>query len=149
MQANSHIGCQPCNCDVGGSFGPGCNQNTGQCRCRPRIEGIRCDRPIQDHYHPTLWQHQYEAESGRTPDGQPVRFAIDSKEFPDFSWRGFTAFSPIQDQIILDVDVRKASVYRLLLHYKNPTSGLVEIEVKLVPLNQDREQQSRGKLFFY
>lgn len=47
-----------CNCDVGGSIGIGCNQVTGQCKCRPRIGGLKCDQPIEDHYFPTLWQYK-------------------------------------------------------------------------------------------
>jgi laminin alpha 3/5 len=58
---------------------------------------------------------QYEAEDGMTPDRKPVRFAIDTTEFPDYSWRGFAVFSPIQDEIQLDVEISKPSVYRLLL----------------------------------
>ncbi|KAI1731321.1 laminin EGF domain-containing protein [Ditylenchus destructor] len=149
MRSDSQIGCQACNCDVGGAIGTSCNQNTGQCRCRPRIDGLKCDRPIQDHYFPTLWQHKYEAEEGRLPDGKPLRFAIDPEEFPNFSWRGFTVFSPIQDEIVLEVDIRKSAVYKLLFHYKNPTDVPVDVEVKLTPFDTktpDFEQTAKAVL---
>lgn len=74
------------------------------------------------------------------PDGKNVRFAIDADEFLNFSWRGFVVFSPIQDEIILDINIRKSAVYRLLLHYKNPTKVPVEVEVKFIPVNR----QSQG-----
>lgn len=64
-----------------------------------------------------------------------MRFAIDANEFPNFSWRGFVVFSSIQDEIILDINIRKSAIYRLLLHYKNPTKVSVEVEVKFIPVN--------------
>jgi laminin alpha 3/5 len=77
---------------------------------------------------------QYEAEDGRLPDGKNVRYAIDREEFPDFSWRGFVVFSTIQDEIVLDVNIRKSAVYKLLAHYRNPTEVNVELEAKFVPI---------------
>ncbi|XP_015426035.1 PREDICTED: laminin subunit alpha-3-like [Myotis davidii] len=42
------VGCQPCNCSSVGTAGmvgtPECHPDHGQCRCRPRISGWRCDR---------------------------------------------------------------------------------------------------------
>ncbi|CAB0018860.1 unnamed protein product [Nesidiocoris tenuis] len=35
-------GCQPCNCNVTGSKGPGCDEN-GQCVCRTGVTGLQCD----------------------------------------------------------------------------------------------------------
>lgn len=103
--------------------------------------GRRCDKPIKDHYFPTLWQLKYEAESGRQADGKPVRYAIDKNEFPDYSYRGYAVFSPIQDEIYLDIDVKRASVYRLLFHYKNPTDIFVELAATFVPI----ETNANGK----
>jgi usherin len=38
-------GCmQPCNCDPYGSLGPYCNQSSGQCSCKPKISGIKCNK---------------------------------------------------------------------------------------------------------
>ncbi|MEQ2164365.1 hypothetical protein GOODEAATRI_006014 [Goodea atripinnis] len=36
--------CKPCNCDIQGSEYDQCD-DSGQCRCRPGFEGLRCDRP--------------------------------------------------------------------------------------------------------
>lgn len=50
---------------------------------------------------------QYEAEDGHTEDQRPVRFAVDAGLFPDYKYRGYAVFSPIQEKIIMDIDVAK------------------------------------------
>uniref|UniRef100_A0A914HKE2 Uncharacterized protein n=1 Tax=Globodera rostochiensis TaxID=31243 RepID=A0A914HKE2_GLORO len=91
----------------------------------------------------------YEAEDGRLPDGKNVRYAIDANEFRNFSWRGFVVFSTIQEEIVLDVNIHKSSVYKLLVHYRNPTEVNVELEAKLVPVHtqtSDSEQFAKAVL---
>uniref|UniRef100_A0A7E4ULG0 Laminin subunit alpha-1 n=1 Tax=Panagrellus redivivus TaxID=6233 RepID=A0A7E4ULG0_PANRE len=149
MNPHSHVGCEPCNCDVGGSLGQSCNVHTGQCRCRARVEGLKCDEPMKNHYFPSLWHMQYEAEDATLPNGKPVRYAIDQAAFPDFSYKGFAVFSPIQKEIHLDVDVRRSSMYKLLLHYINPTSVPIDLAVSVTPLGtatSDFQQNATGVL---
>ncbi|XP_012410390.1 laminin subunit alpha-2, partial [Trichechus manatus latirostris] len=35
--------CQPCRCNVNGSFSEVCHTQTGQCECRPNVQGWKCD----------------------------------------------------------------------------------------------------------
>ncbi|XGW07796.1 hypothetical protein V3C99_010722 [Haemonchus contortus] len=133
LEGFNQLGCQPCNCDIGGALRADCDGITGQCRCRPRVTGLRCDKPIDNHYFPTLWHHQYEAEDGHTDDQRPVRFAVDEAQFPSYSWRGYAVFSPIQEKINMDIDVAKASVYRLLFKYHNPTMVPITAVVDVAP----------------
>ncbi|XP_036024630.1 LOW QUALITY PROTEIN: laminin subunit alpha-2 [Onychomys torridus] len=35
--------CQPCHCNTNGSFSEICHTRTGQCECRPNVQGRRCD----------------------------------------------------------------------------------------------------------
>ncbi|XP_060046469.1 laminin subunit alpha-2 [Erinaceus europaeus] len=35
--------CQPCPCNVNGSFSEVCHTRTGQCDCKPNVQGWRCD----------------------------------------------------------------------------------------------------------
>lgn len=63
-----------------------------------------------------------------------MRFAIDAAEFPRFSWKGFVVFSTIQEEIVLDLNIRKSAVYKILAHYRNPTEVNVELEAKFVPV---------------
>ena len=65
-----------CECNPGGSVDNNCNKITGECHCKPRVMGQRCDEPMQLHYFPTLYQHLYEAEDGVTPQNTPVRYVF-------------------------------------------------------------------------
>ncbi|CAI4221509.1 unnamed protein product [Auanema sp. JU1783] len=146
LQGFNQLGCETCDCDIGGAVRGDCDIITGQCRCRPRITGRKCDKPIENHYFPTLWHNQYEAEEGHTEDNKPVRFAVDGVEFKNFSWRGYAVFSPIQEVLILEVDITKSSVYRLLLKYKNPTPVQITADVTLSPRalsSHDQEQKEK------
>ncbi|XP_021568496.1 laminin subunit alpha-3, partial [Carlito syrichta] len=47
-------GCEGCNCSRWGTIGAAtleCDQDSGQCRCKPRITGRRCDRCASGFYH--------------------------------------------------------------------------------------------------
>ncbi|XP_006835184.1 PREDICTED: laminin subunit alpha-3 [Chrysochloris asiatica] len=47
-------GCEGCNCSRRGSLEttiPECDQESGQCRCKPRITGRQCDRCFSGFYH--------------------------------------------------------------------------------------------------
>ncbi|CAB4044184.1 Hypothetical predicted protein, partial [Paramuricea clavata] len=61
----SSTGCKPCDCDPGGSYDNFCDAVTGQCRCRPGIEGRKCDRVIPGYYYALSDNLKYEAEDAR------------------------------------------------------------------------------------
>ena len=85
-----------CNCDVGGSRDLVCDKDSGQCTCRPRVNGRRCDSPLTNHYFPTLYHHMYEMEEGHSPHGRDVRYGYNQDIFPNFSWRGYAIMSRTQ-----------------------------------------------------
>ena len=60
------------------------------------LKCLRSFRPISTHYFPTLYQHKYELEDGRTVRGGPVRYGYDDNIFPGYSWRGYCVLSHIQ-----------------------------------------------------
>ncbi|XP_027272363.1 laminin subunit beta-3 [Cricetulus griseus] len=37
-------GCRACDCNFGGTKGPGCDKASGRCLCRPGVTGPRCDQ---------------------------------------------------------------------------------------------------------
>ncbi|PIO64604.1 hypothetical protein TELCIR_13762 [Teladorsagia circumcincta] len=75
----------------------------------------------------------YEAEDGHTDDQRAVRFAVYETQFPAYSWTSSAVFSPIQEKINMDIDVAKASVYRLLFKYHNPTTVPITATVEVAP----------------
>ena len=91
-----HLICIDCGCDVGGSVNNICDKETGQCTCRPRVNGRTCKEPLQTHYFPTLYQYQYEAEDGHTPANTPVRYGFNESVFRSYSWKGYAVFSQLQ-----------------------------------------------------
>lgn len=46
----------------------------------------------------------------------------------------FAVFSHIQDEIVLDLSIKKATIYKLLLHYRNPNEVPIEVEFRFVPV---------------
>ncbi|TKC51803.1 hypothetical protein EI555_017678, partial [Monodon monoceros] len=42
--------CQPCLCNANGSFSEVCHAQTGQCECKPNVQGRQCDE-----CKPTMW----------------------------------------------------------------------------------------------
>ncbi|ESO00345.1 hypothetical protein HELRODRAFT_192596 [Helobdella robusta] len=100
-----------CKCDVGGSQSNRCDY-AGKCTCKPMIHGTKCDQ---------------------TSDGNSVRFGFDSNEFHGYSWRGYAIFSRIQDEVLLDLDVRKAGLYRVVYHYLNKNNQATTAEVRVTP----------------
>jgi len=52
--------------------------------------------PIATHYFPTLYHDKYELEDGYTPTGGAVRYGFDSRQFAEYSWRGYAVYSRLQ-----------------------------------------------------
>ncbi|KAJ8950386.1 hypothetical protein NQ314_007925 [Rhamnusium bicolor] len=64
-------GCQPCDCDPGGSYDNFCDVITGQCKCREHMTGRNCDIPKQQYFTASLDFLLYEAEASKS-SGQVV-----------------------------------------------------------------------------
>ena len=73
LMEDNLFGCLDCGCNIGGSLNGVCDKVSGDCMCRPRVMGQRCDRPIDLHYFPNFHQFKYEAENGRTEYTDAVR----------------------------------------------------------------------------
>ncbi|XP_023128669.2 laminin subunit alpha-5 isoform X1 [Amphiprion ocellaris] len=119
LQEKNYFGCQGCQCDIGGSAGQSCAERNGQCRCRPNVEGPKCNLPRADHYFPDLHHLKFEIEEGTMLDGRPVRFGYNPLEFPDFSWRGYAQMSPIQSKVLVSVSVSSPDLFHVVLRYAN------------------------------
>ncbi|KAK3546887.1 hypothetical protein QTP86_003815 [Hemibagrus guttatus] len=119
LDSNNYFGCQGCQCDIGGSVIPSCEERNGRCRCRPNVEGPKCNHPRPDHYFPDLHHLKFEVEEGTTLDGRPVRFGYNPLEFEGFSWRGYAQMSPIQPRVMVEVVVGAPDLFHVVLHYVN------------------------------
>ncbi|CAH1775060.1 unnamed protein product, partial [Owenia fusiformis] len=143
LQEYNLFGCTNCQCDVGGALDNTCRQSDGQCSCRPRIRGRQCDKPISKHFFPTLHENKFEFEDGRTSTGGKVRYNFDSNAFPDYSWRGYAIMSRLQEEVLVDVDITKPSLYRLVFRYVSRNSAPITAEVTVTPdTSVDAEQSS-------
>lgn len=126
LSVANYFGCQDCACNVGGSYSFNCDQITGSCMCRQRIEGRRCDRPTKAHYLPNLYQYQYEIEDGIGFPFARVRYEYDESVFPNFSWKGYANFSDAQKEVTLYINVERNSFYQVIIAYHNPSNELVK-----------------------
>ena len=104
-------------------------------------------RPLDQHYFPTLYQHKYEMEDGHTPSGGAVRYGFDNAVFEDYSWRGYAIFSRLQDEVLVDVDIQKPSLYRLIFRYVSRNVGSVTAEVTITPMTSTDVQQTSTVVF--
>ncbi|KAM6455807.1 laminin subunit alpha-5 isoform 2-T2 [Liasis olivaceus] len=127
LESGNYFGCEGCRCDIGGSVGPLCEEKTGACQCRQNTKGPTCSEPAEGYYIPDLHHLKYELEEGTTVDGRPVRFGYSPLEFEDFSWRGYTQMSPIQNKVKVTIHVREGELYlfHVILRYINPGSATV------------------------
>ncbi|XP_012943161.1 laminin subunit alpha isoform X2 [Aplysia californica] len=133
LDGNNPFGCVDCNCDRGGSQRLTCDKTSGQCLCKQRVTGKRCDVPITGHFVPSLHQYKFEVEDGTTPEGARIRYGYDTRIFPDFSWRGYAVLTQIQPEVQLDVDIRIPSLYQIIFRFVNREDGPVKGTVTLKP----------------
>uniref|UniRef100_A0A8C2ZNF1 Laminin subunit alpha-5 n=1 Tax=Cyclopterus lumpus TaxID=8103 RepID=A0A8C2ZNF1_CYCLU len=125
LQEHNYFGCQGCQCDIGGSAGQSCGERNGRCRCRPNVEGPKCNLPRPDYYFPDLHHLKFEIEEGTMLDGRPVRFGYNPLEFPDFSWRGYAQMSPVQVGTSPDL-------FHVVLRYANRRGSDVRGRVSVI-----------------
>lgn len=130
-----------CGCDVGGSVSNICHKTTGQCPCQSRVTGRTCKEPLQTHYFPTLYQYQYEVEDGHTPENSRVRYAHSEHIFPNYSWKGYAVFSPLQKEVVQDIYIIKPSLYRMVLKFVNSNSNTVIGGIRIIPDNPSDIEQ--------
>lgn len=145
LESGNYFGCQGCQCDIGGSVGPVCEETTGACHCRLNTQGPKCTQPAKDHYIPDLHHHKYELEEGTTLDGRPVRFGYNPLEFENFSWRGYTQMSSIQNKVKITVHVKEAELYvfHVILRYINP--GVATVYGKITAYQPRRKGTDQTK----
>jgi len=147
LSANNLLGCTECDCDLGGSqYTPGqdpsCDVDSGQCQCKDGMRGRQCKEVAPNHYVPLLHQLKYEIEDGYRPDGSKVIYDYKQAEFPNFSWRGYAGFSQLQDEVLQDISLEKASTYNTVLRYQNPNLHPIMGTVTIYPIGQPESTEA-------
>ena len=99
--------------------------------------GRQCNEVQSLHYIPNLFQHKFEIEDGYRLDGSLVRFAYDPSKFPNFSWRGYASYSPLQKQVLQDISITKSSSYRMVMRYQNPNAVPITGVVRVSKVGSD------------
>ncbi|XP_066250557.1 laminin subunit alpha isoform X1 [Euwallacea similis] len=142
LQEDNLFGCSDCGCDVGGSISSICNKTSGQCLCQSRVTGKTCKEPLQAHYFPTLYQYQYEAEDGHSPENYRVRYNNDENLFKNYSWKGYAVFSTnLQREVVQDIYIYKPSLYRMVLRFLHRNPYTVIGGIKVTPDNPNDNEQ--------
>lgn len=115
-------GCQPCDCDPGGSFDNYCDVLNGQCKCREHMTGRQCNEPIQHHFVASLDFLLYEAELARTNGQVVIREPYRDGRKDTWTGTGFVRiFEKGYNDFIIN-DIKKSMDYDLVIRYE-PTSN--------------------------
>ncbi|XP_013782951.1 laminin subunit beta-1-like [Limulus polyphemus] len=122
--SSNEEGCQPCNCDPGGSFDNNCDVVTGQCRCRHHLRGRMCDQPESGFFVGNLDYMVYEAELARgCPHCQVlVREPTGDRES---TWTGL-GFMRVHEgsELVFDVgNVPESLEYDIVIRYEPQLPG--------------------------
>ncbi|XP_030748533.1 laminin subunit beta-1 isoform X2 [Sitophilus oryzae] len=126
-------GCQPCDCDPGGSYDNFCDVITGNCRCREHMSGRTCNLPNNQYFVASLDFLLFEAEVSKT-DGQVV-IRAPYKDGRETTWTG-TGFVKLYEGNFIEVYVNEISTsmdYDIIINYE-PTSPetIEDIVVKVI-----------------
>ncbi|XP_066247088.1 laminin subunit beta-1 isoform X1 [Euwallacea similis] len=126
-------GCQPCDCDVGGSYDNFCDVITGQCRCRDYMTGRTCDAPKQQYFTASLDFLLYEAEASNTSGQVVIRAPY--KDGRENTWTG-TGLVKVYGGDYMEVyvnEIKTSMLYDLIIRYEpTSTEGIEDIEVTIV-----------------
>lgn len=127
-------GCQPCDCDPGGSFDNNCDVISGQCPCRDHMIGRTCSTPKQQHYTASLDFLLYEAESAKSSPNCQVVIREPPRDGSEISWTGIgfmKAFERSYIEFTID-NIKTGMDYDVAIRYE-PTlpSNWEEVEVTL------------------
>ncbi|RZB39837.1 laminin subunit beta-1 [Asbolus verrucosus] len=127
-------GCQPCDCDPGGSYDKNCDVISGQCQCREHMVGRTCSTPKQQHYTASLDFLLYEAESARSSANCQVVIREPYRDGSEITWTGIGFVKAFERSFIefnID-DIRTAMDYEIAIRYE-PTlpSNWEDVEVTI------------------
>lgn len=118
-------GCQPCDCDLGGSLDNDCDVLSGMCKCRPHVTGRRCDQAEEGYYVASLNYLTYEAELARGSENCQVVMREPHTDGRETTWSGIGFMRVFQDSFLeFDIENIESSLdYDLVIRYEPQFRG--------------------------
>ncbi|KAF5272841.1 hypothetical protein FQR65_LT00437 [Abscondita terminalis] len=116
-------GCQPCQCDPGGSLDNNCDVVVGHCKCRAHMTGRRCDTPQQQYFIPDVEFFIYEAELARPSATCQVVIREPYRDGRENTWTGsgfIRAYDNSSIEFLVD-DIKTSMDYDLNIRYDYET----------------------------
>nr|XP_023021103.1 laminin subunit beta-1 isoform X2 [Leptinotarsa decemlineata] len=125
-------GCQPCDCDPGGSHDNFCDVNTGQCRCRDHMSGRTCNIPEQQYFTANLNFLLYEAEAAKSSGQVVIREPF--RDGRDDTWTGMGFVKSFEGGFLefLVNEIKTTMHYDIVIRYEPTTpNSWEEVEVTI------------------
>nr|XP_022901153.1 laminin subunit beta-1 isoform X1 [Onthophagus taurus]XP_022901154.1 laminin subunit beta-1 isoform X1 [Onthophagus taurus] len=131
-------GCEPCDCDPGGSLDNNCDLFTGQCKCRGDMSGRTCNIPKQLHFTASLDFLLYEAELAKGSSDCQVVIREPYRDGQPNTWTG-SGFMRAYEGSFIEFpinNIRTTSLYDAVLRYE-PTSNQPWYDVEMSLIRPD------------
>lgn len=124
----------PCNCAPGNSYSNLCDQETGQCSCKPHLYGRRCNYFEEGFFCPSLDHIVLEAEDAqRVNNHSALHKSIDYIDNEILSWTGI-GFLKIYEGGIIKFNYAhnySTGLYDILLRYQSSIYDWRNINFKI------------------
>nr|XP_024218763.1 laminin subunit beta-1 isoform X2 [Halyomorpha halys] len=125
-------GCQPCNCDIGGSYDTNCDVITGQCKCLPHLTGKTCDKPEQSYFVPHL-DLVFEAEDGDCGQHCQILERPPSKDgLPHYTGSGYRKVFEKSELEFSINNIALSGEYDVILRYDKPEYDWADVTAQLL-----------------
>ncbi|XP_071118584.1 laminin subunit beta-1-like [Haliotis cracherodii] len=124
LAANDSNGCSPCACDLGGASSPTCNKASGQCSCRPNIQGRKCDSVAPGYFSPDIHFIHTEFEDSLGVTNQ--------RDIPGYFGNGYAKLgfgSTIKTNIVFPGGTTFNGTCDILIRYSAPDNTTASMQV--------------------
>ncbi|KAI6236382.1 Laminin subunit beta-1 [Aphelenchoides besseyi] len=134
--SNDPEGCKACDCDIGGALDNECDVNTGQCKCRDKFTGRRCNTTESSYFCPLIDFHTYEAESSENTISHGEVITRERSHGRPVSWTG-EGFVKVNEKSNITFPVNDLLIsgpYNLIIRYEINDDGVgwEDIQITLV-----------------
>ncbi|XP_046574379.1 LOW QUALITY PROTEIN: laminin-like protein epi-1 [Haliotis rubra] len=124
LAGNDSNGCTPCGCDVGGASSTTCNKVTGQCFCRPNVQGRKCDSVAPGFFTPDVHFIHTDFEDSLG--------TVTHRDIPGFMGNGYATQnfgSSIKTSIVFPGGTTFSGTCNILIRYSAPANTTASMQV--------------------